>query len=73
MPQTLVLKDYNYEKPSLDVTGSADVDKENGVGEVFVYGDNFETPGKGTDSQISGQKRYFGQKSSFTGMEWSAA
>ncbi len=47
MPRTVVLKDYNYEKPNLDVTGRADVDPVHGKGEVFVYGDNFETPEEG--------------------------
>lgn len=47
MPKTIVLQDYNYEKPSLDVTARAFVDEENGIGEVFSYGENFETPEEG--------------------------
>ncbi|MCP4158676.1 MAG: type VI secretion system tip protein VgrG [Deltaproteobacteria bacterium] len=46
MPEKVVLKDYNYEKPSLDVEGEAVVDK-NGTGEVFIYGENFNTPEEG--------------------------
>lgn len=46
LPKNLVLKDYNYEKPSLDIEGTAVIDEE-GVGEVFNYGENFDTPEEG--------------------------
>ncbi len=67
MPRTVVLKDYNYEKPSLDVTGKAEVDPK-GIGEVFRYGDNFETPEEGhrlagirAQEIFAGKERYFGE------------
>ncbi len=40
MPKSLLLKDYNYEKPSLDLTGRAMV-AEKGRGEIYIYGENF--------------------------------
>ncbi|HQQ11509.1 MAG TPA: type VI secretion system tip protein TssI/VgrG, partial [Synergistales bacterium] len=45
-PQSVMLKDYNYRKPSLDVTGSADVDSK-GRGQVYSYGDHIRTPEEG--------------------------
>jgi type VI secretion system secreted protein VgrG len=38
-PQSVLLKDYNYRKPSLDVSGNADVDSK-GRGQVYSYGDH---------------------------------
>lgn len=46
MPREVVLRDYNYTQPSLDVSGTAEVDP-NGLGSVFVYGDNFSTGEEG--------------------------
>lgn len=46
LPKNLILRDYNYEKPSLDVEGSATID-DKGIGEVFNYGENFDTPEEG--------------------------
>ncbi|KUJ95926.1 MAG: Rhs element Vgr protein, partial [Desulfonauticus sp. 38_4375] len=46
IPQRILLKDYNYMKPSLEISGSALVDKE-GIGEVYYYGENFLTPEEG--------------------------
>ncbi len=67
MPITVILKDYNYEKPSLDVTGKAEVDP-NGIGEVFRYGDNFDTPEEGhrlagirAQEIYTNKERYFGE------------
>ncbi len=42
-PQSVLLKDYNYRKPSLDVSGSADVDAK-GRGQVYSWGDHARTP-----------------------------
>ena len=42
----MLLKDYNYEKPSLGISGSADVDPE-GRGEDYIYGEHFATPEEG--------------------------
>ena len=46
LPQKVYLKDYNYLKPSFSIEGMADVD-ENGRGENYVYGVNFDTPEEG--------------------------
>jgi type VI secretion system VgrG family protein len=40
LPQKIMLKDYNYERPSLDVKGFADVD-ERGKGIDYIYGESF--------------------------------
>ena len=46
MPQSVLVKDYNYEKPSLDISGRAGV-KASGRGEFYFYGDYFQTPEQG--------------------------
>ncbi|MCF8104185.1 MAG: type VI secretion system tip protein VgrG [Desulfohalobiaceae bacterium] len=46
LPRSLRLKDYNYERPSLNVEGLADVYAE-GRGEVYMYGDHFKTTEEG--------------------------
>ncbi|WLE99136.1 MAG: type VI secretion system tip protein TssI/VgrG [Candidatus Electrothrix communis] len=48
LPKKVVLKDYNYRKPSLDLKGEADVDPE-GRGKVYIYGEHFKTPEEGND------------------------
>ncbi len=45
-PKKVILKDYNYRKPSLDLKGEADVDSE-GRGNVYIYGEHFKTPEEG--------------------------
>jgi type VI secretion system VgrG family protein len=47
MPASVLIKDYNYEKPSLDVSGNADVDNK-GYGQVYYYGEHVNTPEEGT-------------------------
>ena len=42
-PRKVVVKDYNYNKPSLDLTGQAPVAPDHGRGEFYVYGDHFLT------------------------------
>ena len=46
VPKTVLLKDYNYRKPSLAVNGQAQV-SDKGHGEVYFYGDHFRTPEEG--------------------------
>lgn len=48
LPKKIILKDYNYRKPSLDLKGEADVDSE-GRGNVYIYGEHFKTPEEGND------------------------
>lgn len=46
LPKEIKLRDYNYRKPSLEMTGSAVVD-EKGRGQVYYYGEHFMTPEEG--------------------------
>ncbi len=46
LPQKIRLRDYNYRKPSLEMTGKALVD-ERGRGEVYYYGEHFPSPEEG--------------------------
>lgn len=46
LPTAVKLRDYDYAKPNLDVSGSAKVDA-NGAGEVSLYGERFFSPGAG--------------------------
>jgi type VI secretion system secreted protein VgrG len=46
LPATVKLKDYDYTKPTLDVSGSAPVSKV-GIGEISVHGSRFFTPDEG--------------------------
>ena len=46
LPASVRLKDYDYVKPSLNVSGSAKV-ASNGTGEVSLYGERFFTPSAG--------------------------
>ena len=46
LPTTVKLRDYDYAKPNLDVSGSAKVD-DNGAGEVSLYGERFFSPAAG--------------------------
>ena len=45
-PAAIMLKDYNYMKPSLEVTGTADVDPS-GRGRIYSYGDHIRSPEEG--------------------------
>ncbi|PTN36719.1 type VI secretion system Vgr family protein [Desulfonatronum sp. SC1] len=40
LPKNVLLKDYNYMKPSLDLEGKAPV-QDGGRGEIYLYGENF--------------------------------
>lgn len=46
LPRTVLLRDYNYEKPSLEISGSAEVDPK-GRGNSYLYGEHFSTPEEG--------------------------
>ncbi len=43
LPASVQLADYDYQKPSLDVRGNADI-SDKGYGQINVYGENFATP-----------------------------
>jgi len=47
LPNKVVLKDYNYRTPSLEIKAEATVDPD-GKGEVFLYGEHFKTPEEGS-------------------------
>ncbi|WP_051553816.1 type VI secretion system Vgr family protein [Desulfobulbus elongatus] len=46
LPQTVRFKDYSSERPTLDLSGTAEVDPK-GWGETYVYGEYFSTPKEG--------------------------
>lgn len=46
MPKSLLVKDYNYEKPELDLTGRAMV-ADRGRGEIYIYGEHFKDLAEG--------------------------
>ncbi len=46
MPKSVLLRDYNYLKPSLDLEGRAPV-QANGRGEIYLYGEHFQDRGEG--------------------------
>jgi type VI secretion system secreted protein VgrG len=46
LPASIKLKDYDYTKPTLDVSGTATVTKT-GLGEISVYGGRFFSPDEG--------------------------
>lgn len=45
-PKNVVLKDYNYRIPGVDLKSEAEV-MESGLGQVYMYGDNFKTLDEG--------------------------
>ena len=47
LPARVVLRDYNYRRPTLDLRGEADVDADGGRGTVYIYGEHFKTPEEG--------------------------
>ena len=46
LPNKVILKDYNYRKPSLDLKAETVVDAK-GRGNVYFYGEHFKTPEEG--------------------------
>ncbi|MEW5725745.1 MAG: type VI secretion system tip protein TssI/VgrG, partial [Thermodesulfobacteriota bacterium] len=46
LPRKVILKDYNYRTPSLELSAEAEV-LSDGRGEVFLYGEHFRTPEEG--------------------------
>ncbi len=43
VPKSVTLKDYNYRRPSLEVTGKAEIAPE-GAGDLFIYGGHLQSP-----------------------------
>ena len=48
LPNKVILQDYNYRKPSLDLKAEAEVDSS-GRGDVYFYGEHFKTPEQGNE------------------------
>ncbi len=46
LPRKVMLRDYNYRKPSLEMQAEAVVSAK-GFGDVYIYGEHFQTPGDG--------------------------
>ncbi len=46
LPKKVLLKDYNYRKPSLEMKAEALVSQQ-GMGEIYIYGEHFKTPDEG--------------------------
>jgi len=46
LPRRVILRDYNYRRPSLELRGEAEVDSQ-GRGDVYIYGEHFKTPEEG--------------------------
>ena len=47
LPNKVILKDYNYRKPSLELKAEAIVDQQ-GRGDVYLYGEHFKDPEQGS-------------------------
>jgi len=47
LPMKVMLKDYNYRRPTLDLKGEAEIDPDGGRGTVYIYGEHFKTPEQG--------------------------
>ncbi len=69
VPHDILLKDHNYEKPSLAIEGRAIVD-ENGRGSVYSYGEHFQTVEEGNilaiiraQELLCRKKEFFGESS----------
>ena len=48
LPKKVILRDYNYRKPSLELKAEAEVDSK-GRGDVYLYGEHFKDPGQGNE------------------------
>ncbi len=46
LPNKVILRDYNYRRPSLELKGEATVDGD-AHGDVYIYGEHFKTPEEG--------------------------
>jgi type VI secretion system secreted protein VgrG len=67
LPKEVVLKDYNYLAPSLDLTVQARV-KANGRGQVYIYGEHYRTKEEGqalaqirAEELLCREKRFSGE------------
>lgn len=70
LPKKVILKDYNYRKPTLEEKAEADVDP-NGRQEVYIYGEHFKDPSQGkelasirADEFLCRETMYYGEGTS---------
>lgn len=69
LPHKVLLKDFNDDKPSVDIKGEAVIDEAaNSSSEIYVWGQNIETPEEGkmlaevrAEEIRSGKKTYHGE------------
>ena len=69
LPAKVLLRDYNYRRPTLEIRGTADVD-ENGRGTVYFYHEHFRTGEEGdrlakirAEGLICQGEEYYGETS----------
>jgi type VI secretion system secreted protein VgrG len=66
VPEKVVLKDYNYLKPSLELTGQAKV-SDRGRGEIYIYGEHFRTADQGNTLAEIRAEEYLCREREFLG------
>jgi type VI secretion system secreted protein VgrG len=53
----VVLKDYNYRTPSVEIKAKYDVKNPAGEGKLYIYGEHFKTPKEGTNlAKVRGEE-----------------
>ncbi len=65
LPGRVKVADYNYLKPSLEVTGSADL---SGKGDIVLWGENVKTPGESTRYASIRAEEIAARQTIYTGM-----
>lgn len=66
LPKKVRVKDYNYRTPWLDLMAETDIEK-NGVGEVYIYGDNFKTSEEARQQSIIRKEEFLCKKHRYKG------
>lgn len=66
LPKKVILRDYNYRRPDLELRGEADVDPQ-GRGDVYSYGEHFKTPEEGNALAAIRAEEILCRESIFTG------
>ena len=66
VPAKVLLRDYNYQHPNIDLSASADV-SEDGEGVYYHYGDHFDTVAEGTRLALIRAQELLAGQEVFTG------
>jgi type VI secretion system secreted protein VgrG len=66
LPQTLVVRNYNAEEPSLDVSDTTTID-DKGQGNDYIYGKNVKTDTEASDLSQLRAEESIGRKTEFSG------